>query len=101
MLSFYIKFWTDRQTGIKTDRRTTVKQYTPDLSMHWGGGGGGGHKKANDQQGNEILILLPTKVMYKPVSISDMHNKARYANSNLIATCKAFLSNLCDYLLNI
>ena len=33
MLSFYFKFWTDRWTGIKTDRRTQVKQFTPNLSM--------------------------------------------------------------------
>ena len=33
MLSFYVKFWTDRQTRKKTDRRTPVKQYTPALSM--------------------------------------------------------------------
>ena len=32
MLSFHVKL-------VQTDRRTTVKQYAPDLSM------GGGHKK--------------------------------------------------------
>ena len=29
MLSFYVKFWTDRNT----DRRTPIKQYAPDLLM--------------------------------------------------------------------
>ena len=33
MLSFYVKFWADRRTDIKTDKRTPVKQYTPDISM--------------------------------------------------------------------
>ena len=43
MLSFHVKFvqtdrQTDRQLDGQTDRRTTVKQYTPDLSIK-------GHKK--------------------------------------------------------
>ena len=34
MLSFHVKFvQTDRQTDRLTDRQTTVKQYTPGLSM--------------------------------------------------------------------
>ena len=30
MLSFYVKLWANRLTDIKADRRTPVKQYTPD-----------------------------------------------------------------------
>ena len=41
MLSFYVKFWTDR----KTDRWTLVKQYDPDLSMR-------GHKNMSCVKGN-------------------------------------------------
>ena len=34
MLSFHVKFvQTDRRTDEWTDRRTSVKQYAPDLSM--------------------------------------------------------------------
>ena len=33
MLSIYVKFWTDRWTDTKTDRRTLVIQYIPDLSI--------------------------------------------------------------------
>ena len=33
MLSFFVKFWTDRRTDRKTNRWTPVKQYTPDLKM--------------------------------------------------------------------
>ena len=34
MLSFHVKFvQTDRQTDTQTHRRTTVKQYAPDLSI--------------------------------------------------------------------
>ena len=43
MLSFHVKFvQTDRQMDGWTDRRTTVKQYAPDLSIR-------GHK--NTQNG--------------------------------------------------
>ena len=38
MLSFLVKYWIDRPTDRKTDSRTPVKQYAPNLSM-WG------HKK--------------------------------------------------------
>ena len=34
MLSSQVKFSADRQTDGQTDRRTPVKQYAPDLSMH-------------------------------------------------------------------
>ena len=35
MLSFYVKYWSDRLTGIKTERRTPLRQYAPDPSI-WG-----------------------------------------------------------------
>ena len=54
MLSFYVKFvQTDGQTDRWTDRRTTVKQYAPDLST-WG------HKSfvQNDNNDRHIKSLV-------------------------------------------
>ena len=52
MLSFHVKFvqtdrWMDGQTDGQTDRRTTVKQYAPELSIQ-------GHKNGL-VQGETIL----------------------------------------------
>ena len=33
MLSFYLKFWTDRRRDRQMDIHTSVKQYAPDLLM--------------------------------------------------------------------
>ena len=41
MLNFQVKFWTDRLTDRKADRRTPVKQCAADLSMR-------GHKKRHN-----------------------------------------------------
>ena len=57
MLSIYVKFWTERWTDTKTDRRTLVKRYIPDLSMQ-------GHKNlccseawSPDKPFNELCIF--------------------------------------------
>ena len=70
MLNLYIKIWTDRQTDIKTDNWTPIKQlYTPNLSM-WG------HKNLKNKMKNSLKNLFSTgkpsgltRQNLKPVSL--------------------------------
>ena len=48
MLSFYVKFWTDRET----DKEKTIKQYAPNLLIR-------GIKITGKQRKNQIFEFLP------------------------------------------
>ena len=57
MLSFYVTVCTDRRTDIKTDRRSPVKQYTPDRSMR-------GHKKKSEYLVTESFPAIPRWLIF-------------------------------------
>ena len=63
MLSFHVKFvQTDGPTDRQTDRRTTVKQYAPDLLIR-------GHKKKNMGKKEKISQQYFPWLLYSPDSL--------------------------------
>ena len=80
MLSFHVKL-------VQTDRRTTVKQYAPDLSI---GGVGGGHKKFHKFEIYEKTMLKSTACLSK-TRISSKKGLWKYCAKNMVTTDKHFL----------